>query len=435
MADIKPTVKKKKKSKKVLLFSILGAVVLLIIIAVVVSGKKDKLVTVQTEKVSKRNITQVVSGTGTINPETKVDISAEISGEIVQLPFKEGDQVKKGDLLVKIKAETYGARINQQQAGVQYSRTQVEVAENNLKKAELELQRTEQLFQSGLVSQSDLDNARIQFQVAQSNVKSSNANVRQNLALLQQSSQDLSKATIRSNMDGIVTKLNNEIGEKVVGTQQMAGSVIMTVSDLSVMDAEIEVSETDITYVKLGDTADVEVDAFPDRVIKGYVYEISNSAKSKGTGTQEQVINFIVKIRIIDTDIQLKPGMSCNADIKVNSKSDVITIPIQSVTAREEEKKDETNSEDVKRKSDENLKKKEKPKEVVFIVESGTPSKVKMVQVKTGISDDKFIEVLEGLSPDQEIVKGPYKSISKELEEGSVVKVDNEVKKKTDKDE
>ena len=435
MADIKPTVKKKKKSKKVLLFSILGVVVLLIIIAVVVSGKKDKLVTVQTEKVAKRNITQVVSGTGTINPETKVDVSAEISGEIVQLPFKEGDQVKKGDLLVKIKAETYGARINQQQAGVQYSRTQVEVAENNLKKAELELQRTEQLFQSGLVSQSDLDNARIQYQVAQSNVKSSNANVRQNLALLQQSSQDLSKATIRSNMDGIVTKLNNEIGEKVVGTQQMAGSVIMTVSDLSVMDAEIEVSETDITYVKLGDTADVEVDAFPDRVIKGYVYEISNSAKSKGTGTQEQVINFIVKIRIIDTDIQLKPGMSCNADIKVNSKSDVITIPIQSVTAREEEKKDETNGEDVKRKSDENLKKKEKPKEVVFIVEPGTPSKVKMVQVKTGISDDKFIEVLEGLSPDQEIVKGPYKSISKELEEGSVVKVDNEVKKKTDKDE
>jgi HlyD family secretion protein len=318
---------------------------------------------------------------------------------------------------------------------VQYSRTQVEVAENNLRKAELELQRTEQLFQNGLVSQSDLDNARIQFQVAQSNVKSSNANVKQNLALLRQSSQDLSKATIRSNMDGIVTALNNELGEKVVGTQQMAGTVIMTVSDLSVMDAEIEVSETDITYVKLGDTADVEVDAFPDRVIKGYVYEISNSAKSKGTGTQEQVINFIVKIRILDTDVSLKPGMSCNADIKVNSKNDVITIPIQSVTAREEEKKEETNSEDVKRKSDENLKKKEKPKEVVFIVEAGTPSKVKMVQVKTGISDDRYIEVIEGLQPDVEIVKGPYKSISKELEEGSVVKIDNEIKKKTDKDE
>lgn len=435
MADIKPVVKKKKKSKKILLFSIIGVVLILIIVAVVASGKKDKIVTVQSEKVVKRSITQVVSGTGTINPETKVDISAEISGEIVQLPYKEGDTVKKGDLLVKIKAETYGARINQQQAGVQYSRTQVEVAENNLKKAELELQRTEQLFQSGLVSQSDLDNARIAYQVAQSNVKSSNANVRQNQALLQQSSQDLSKATIRSNMDGIVTKLNNEIGEKVVGTQQMAGSVIMTVSDLSTMDAEIEVSETDITSVKLGDTAEVEVDAFPDRIIKGYVYEISNSAKSKGTGTQEQVINFIVKIRIIDQDVQLKPGMSCNAEIKVNSKADVIAIPIQCVTAREDEKQENTDDQDVKRKSDENLKKKEKPKEVVFIVEEGSPTKVKMVQVKTGISDDKYIEVLEGLQPDQVIVKGPYKAISKELEEGTVIKVDNEIKKKTDKEE
>jgi len=435
MADIKPVVKKKKKSKKILLFSIIGVVLILIVVAVVASGKKDKIVTVQSEKVMKRNITQVVSGTGTINPETKVDISAEISGEIVQLPYKEGDTVKKGDLLVKIKAETYGARINQQQAGVQYSRTQVEVAENNLRKAELELQRTEQLFQSGLVSQSDLDNARIAYQVAQSNVKSSNANVRQNQALLQQSSQDLSKATIRSNMDGIVTKLNNEIGEKVVGTQQMAGSVIMTVSDLSTMDAEIEVSETDITNVKLGDTAEVEVDAFPDRMIKGYVYEISNSAKSKGTGTQEQVINFIVKIRIIDQDVQLKPGMSCNADIKVNSKSDVITIPIQSVTAREDEMKEEESGDEVKRKSEENLKKKEKPKEVVFVVDEGSPTKVKIVQIKTGISDDKYIEILEGLQPDQVVVKGPYKSISKELDEGSIVKVDNEIKKKTDKEE
>ena len=435
MADIKPVVKKKKKSKKILLFSIIGVIILLVVIAVVVSGKKDKQTIVQTEKVLKRNIVQVVSGTGTINPETKVDISAEISGEIINLPYKEGDTVKKGDLLVKIKAETYGARINQQQAGVQYSRTQVEVSENNLKKAELELQRTEQLFNSGLVSQSDLDNARIAYQVAQSNVKSSNANVRQNLALLQQSSQDLSKATIRSNMDGIVTKLNNEIGEKVVGTQQMAGSVIMTVSDLSVMDAEIEVSETDITNVKLGDTADVEVDAYPDKVIKGYVYEISNSAKSKGTGTQEQVINFIVKIRIVDTDVSLKPGMSCNAEIKVNSKNDVIAIPIQSVTAREEEKTTETTGEDVKRKSEENVKKKEKPKEVVFIVEDGTPSKVKKVQVKTGISDDKYIEILEGLKPDDIVVKGPYKAISKELDDGSVVKVDNEIKKKDNKEE
>jgi HlyD family secretion protein len=435
MADIKPKTKKK-KSKKILLFSIIGGVLLLIIIAVIASGNKEKQIVVQTEKISKRNIIQVVSGTGTINPETKVDVSAEISGEIVQLPYKEGDTVKKGDLLVKIRAETYGERINQQQAGVQYSRTQVEVAENNLRKTELELQRTEQLYNNGLVSQSDLDNARIAYQVALSQVKSANANVRQNIAMLRQSSQDLSKATIRSTMNGIVTQLNNELGEKVVGTQQMAGTVIMTVSDLSIMDAEIEISENDVTNVKLGDTADVEVDAFPDRIIKGYVYEISNSAKSKGLGTQEQVINFIVKIRIIDQDVSLKPGMSCNADIKVNSKNDVIAVPIQCVTARDEEKStEETTGDDVKRKSDENLKKKEKPKEIVFIVEDGVPQKVKKVEVKTGISDDRYIEILEGLEPENTVVKGPYKSISKELEDGTTVKVDNEIKKKGDKEE
>lgn len=428
----KPPVKKKKKSKKLLLFSIIGGVLLLIIIAMVASGGKDKMIIVQTEKVTKRNITQVVSGTGTINPETKVDISAEISGEIVQLPYKEGDTVKKGDLLVKIKADIYNERINQQRAGVTYSRTQVEVAENNLKKAELELQRVEQLHQRGLVSTADLDNARIAYDVAVSQVKSSNANVSQNFALLRQSSQDLSKATIRSNMSGTVTQLNNELGEKVVGTQQMAGTVIMTVSDLSVMDAEIEVSETDVTSVKLGDTADVEVDAFPERNIKGVVYEISNSAKQKGLGTQEQVINFIVKIRILDKDVLLKPGMSCNADIKVNSKADVIAIPIQAITAREEEKDEEKGDEEIKRQSEENIKKKQKPKEVVFIVEEGETPKVKMVEVKSGISDDRYIEITDGLSPDVTIVKGPYKSISKELEEGTKVKIDNEVKKKKD---
>jgi len=435
MADIKPANKKKKK-KKVLLFSIIGGVILLLIVAMVISGKKDKAVTVQTEKVTKKNIVQVVSGTGVIQPETKVDVSAEISGEIVQLPYREGDTVKKNDLLVKIKADQYSDRISQQQAGVNYSQSQVEVSENNLKKAELELKRIEQLHQSGLVSQSDLDNARIAFEVAQSQVKSSNANVRQNVAMLRQSSQDLSKATIRSPMNGIVTKLNNELGEKVVGTQQFSGTVIMTVSDLSVMDAEIEISETDITNVKLGDTADVEIDAFPDRIIKGVVYEISNSAKSKGVGTQEQIINFVVKVRIVDTDLYLKPGMSCNADIKVNHKNDVIAVPIQCITAREDENKEKQDENtDVKRVSEENAKKKEKPREVVFIVEDGKPQKVKMITVKTGISDDKYIEITEGLQGDVEVVKGPYKSISKDLEEGSIIKVDNEIKKKKDKEE
>jgi HlyD family secretion protein len=436
MAEVK---KVKKKKKKLLLFSIIGGVLLLIIIAVVVSSGKEKLVTVQTEKVSKRDITQVVSGTGEIKPVTKVDISAEVSGEIVQLPITEGQTVKKGDLLVKIKADIYSERVSQQRAGVNYSKSQVEVAENNVKKTEMELQRIQMLHDNGLVPQADLDNAKIAYEVALSQLKSSKSNVSQNIAMLRQSSQDLTKATIRSPMDGVVSQLNSELGERVVGTATMAGTTIMTISDLSVMDAEIEISETDISQVKIGDTATIDVDAFPDRQIKGYVYEIANTATSKGQGTQEQIINFIVKIRIIDKDVALKPGMSCNADIKVNSKTDVLSVPIQCITAREDfnmqnNGNGEGDEEGPKRVTDENMKKKEKPKEIVFIVESGTPPGVKLVPVKTGISDDRYIEITEGLQPDMEIVKGPYKAISKDLEENSKIKIDNEIKKKINKE-
>jgi HlyD family secretion protein len=437
MAEVK---KVKKKKKKLLLFSIIGVILILIIIAIVVSSGKDKLVTVQTEKVMKRNITQVVTGTGVIQPVTKVDISAEVSGEIVQLPITEGQSVSKGDLLVKIKADIYGERVQQQRAGVNYSRSQVEVAENNVKKTEMELQRIQMLYDNGLVPQADLDNVKIAYEVAQSQLKSAHANVSQNVAMLRQSSQDLTKATIRSPMDGIVTQLNSELGERVVGTATMAGTTIMTISDLSVMDAEIEISETDVTQVKIGDTATIEVDAFPEREIKGVVYEIANTATSKGQGTQEQIINFIVKIRIVDKDISLKPGMSCNADIKVNSKNDVLSIPIQCITAREDMEKKE-NSEDEgdedvpKRINDESTKKKEKPKEVVFVVEEGTPPSVKIISVKTGISDDRYIEITEGLQSDMEIVKGPYKAISKDLEEKTKIKIDNEIKKKINKEE
>jgi HlyD family secretion protein len=438
MADIKTT-RKKKSKKKLLIFSISGIVLFLIIAAVIISNNKEKLVTVQTEKITKRDITQVVSGTGTIQPETKVDISAEVSGEIIQLPFKEGAEVKKGDLLIKIKPDIYQQKIQQQKAGVNYSKSQLEVAQNNFKKAELDYQRTKQLYDGGLMSQSDLDNARIAYEVAKSQVKSSDANVKQNIALLKQNSEDLSKTTIHSPMDGILSKLNSELGEKVVGTQLMTGTTIMTVSDLTAMEADIEISENDITQVEIGDTAKVDVDAFPDRSVRGVVFEISNTAQSKNTGTQEEIVNFIVKLRILDKDIFLKPGMSCNADIKVNSKYNVVSVPIQSITARDETKNemDQNGDDQTKRINDDIQKKKEKPKEIVFVVDEGNISKAKMVVVKTGISDDKYTEILEGLEPGAVVVKGPYKAISKDLEDGTKVKIDNEIKKKpsTDKEE
>ena len=424
--------KKKKNKKKLIIFSVIGAVLVLIIIAAIVSGSKEKIVVVQTEPAVKRNITQVVSGTGTIQPEKKVDISAEVSGEIIQLPIKEGQEVSKGDLLVKIKPDIYNEMIQQQQAAVNYSKSQVEVMEKNLEKADLDYKRAQQLFDRGMLSQSDLDNARVTYEVSKSNVKSSMENVKQNQAQLQQGAQTLSKTTIKAPMTGVVTQLNSQLGEKVVGTQQFSGTVIMTVSDLSAMEADIEISENDITLVEIGDTAKIEIDSYPDRNIRGVVFEIANTAKTKGAGTQEEIVNFIVKLRVVDKDIDLKPGMSCNADIKVNSKFDVLAVPIPAITVRDEmkDKIQNDNPDEPKRTNDENQKKKEKPKEVVFVMDEGTPQKVKMVTVKTGISDDKYIEILEGLTPDMVVVKGPYKAISKDLENGTKVKIDNEMKKK-----
>jgi len=433
MAETKPVTKRKKKSKKALFIIIGGILVILIVAAVIISGKKEKPVVVQTEKVSKRNITQVVTGTGTIQPETKVDVSAEISGQIIALPVVEGQQITKGDLLVRIYAQTYSEQVDQQKAGVHYSEAQVELAKSNLKKAELDYGRNKELFDKGLISQSDLDNARVAYEVAAATVKSSNANVSENVALLRQSGESLSKTTIKAPMDGTITALNSHLGEKVVGTALMGGTVIMTISDLNVMDAQIEISETDVSQVQVGDTATIEIDAFPDRIVKGVVYEISNTAETKNAGTQEEIVNFIVKILIIDKDLELKPGMSCNADIKVDSKSDVMSIPIQCVTARDENKAAVTpdNPDEPKRTTDENAaKKKEKPKEIVFVVLQGSPVKVKMVPVKTGISDDKYIEVTEGMTDDMEVIKGPYKAINKDLDSNSVIKIDNNPFKK-----
>jgi len=431
--DKKPTgpKRKKKNKKKRVIFSILGLVLILIIVAAIVSSNKEKIVVVQTEPVAKRNITQVVSGTGTIQPERKADISAEVSGELIALPVKEGEDVTKGELLVKIKPDIYNEMIQQQEAAVNYAKTQVDVMKNNLDKAELDYKRNQQLYKTGMLSQSDLDNARITYEVAKTNVKSAIENVKQNEAQLKQENETLSRTTIRSPMAGVVTQLNSHLGEKVVGTQQFSGTVIMTVSDLTAMEADIEISENDITLVDIGDTAKIDVDAYPDREIKGTVFEISNTATSKNAGTQEEIVNFIVKLRVLDKDVDLKPGMSCNADIKVNSKFDVVTVPIQSITVREEmDKPPEDNPDEPKRTTDENAKKKEKPKEIVFIVDSSNQQKVKSFPVKTGISDDKYIEITEGLQPNMVVVKGPYKAISKDLDNGSKIKIDNEIKKK-----
>lgn len=435
--QVKPVpVNKKRKSKKKK-FIIFGAIflVIVIVIAVIASSKKEKLTDVQTEKVKKHNITQVVTATGKIQAETKVVISSEVSGELVSLPFKEGEEVKKGDLVVKIKQDAYAPQIQEQNAQVNVAESNLKINEVTVQKNKLEYDRLQELQKKGLASQSDLDNSRLNYEQSLAQLNSNRASITLSRTGLAKIKYDISKTTIYAPMSGTITQLNNEVGEKVLGTSFNQGTGIMTISDLSSMECQIDVSETDVSLINIGDTARIQVDAFPDRVFTGYVYEIANTATSKGLGTQEEVVNFIVKVRIIDKENELRPGMSCTVDVEVEKKNNVIAVPIQSITVREDinldmNKLDEEN-ENLQRK--ENKKdKKIKPQEIVFIVENGVAKKR---NVKTGISDDTYIEITEGLQDNLEVVKGSYKAITKDLEDNSKVKVDNEVKLKKKENE
>jgi len=426
---------KSKKRKK--LFLIIGIVLLfLIIIAVFLSGRKEKLIEVQTEKITKRSITQIVTATGKIQAEKKVNIGAEVSGEILALPFKEGEEVRKGELVVRIKPDAFYPQIKQQVAGIRVQETNLEAQKINLRKNELELHRIKELFNKGLASQSELDNAQANYDAVLASMNTIRAQINQQRAGLSSVQYDLSKTTIYTPMSGVVTQLNNEVGEKVLGTMSNMGSNIMTISDLSSMEAQVEVGETDVTNVNIGDTARIEIDAFPDKIFIGYVYEIANTATSKGTGTQEEVVNFIVKIRIDKEGYDLRPGMSCTADIEVNNKSDVLAVPIQCVTTRDNDSilafdKPEENQQLINNKSGEKGIKKNKPKEIVFVVQ-GNLAKIKAV--KTGISDANYIEIIEGLNEGEEIIKGSFKAINKELDDNSKIKVENNKLRKPKKE-
>jgi HlyD family secretion protein len=435
LAPVKNTnskLRKKKKNRKILWF-VLIAVVLLIIIAVIVSGKKEKIIEVQTEKIGKRNITQIVTATGKVQSETKVNISAEVSGEIVLLPFKEGDEVKKGDMLVKIKPDAYFPQLKQQYAAIKVQESNLKTQEVNLKKFQLELNRIKELFNKGLASQVDLESAQTNYDATVAQMNTIRAQINQQKASLSSVQYDLSKTTIMSPMSGTVTQLNNELGEKVLGTSFNIGSQIMTISDLSRMECQVEVGETDVTYISIGDTARIQIDAFPDKEFYGIVYEIANTAKAKGLGTQEEVVNFIVKIRIINEGFDLRPGMSCTVDIEVNKMNDVIAVPIQSITTRDEDMMkmnnpppDNDKPENLTSSKENKPTKKIKPKEIVFVIENGVAKKK---EVKTGISDDTYIEIIEGLNDNEEIVKGSFKAINKDLDDGAKVKINNEKKK------
>ena len=422
---------KKKSKKKIIVFSIIGVIIVALVLLAFFGGNKEEIISVQTEKVEKRNITQTVTATGKINPEFKVIITPEVTGEIVSLPVKEGDNVKKGTLLLRIKSDAYVAQREKAEAMLQSSKASLSQRDAELTKVEADYNRAKELHSKGLSSDSELESAKSIFISTRAMYQSAQANVMQSEANLRESTDQLSKTAIYSPMDGTITQLNVELGERVLGSGFSQGTNIMTVSDLGNMEATVDVDENDVVLISIGDTANVKVDAFSNKVFRGTVTQIGNSAQSAGLGTQDQVVNFGVRIKLIDTDLNLRPGMSCTSDIQTETKSNVFVVPIQSVTARDEDKSmnteeggdGEEEAEAVTQKKDNG---KKEIQEIVFVVKNG---KAKTINVETGISDDNYIEIKSGLSGGEDVVSGSYRAISRELKDGVVVRV--EEKKKT----
>jgi HlyD family secretion protein len=427
-----------KKRRKWIVFSILGVVLVALTVGAIVR-KREVVVTVHTEKVTRRNLTEIVVANGKIQPVVQVKISPEVSGEIISLPVKEGQSVKKGELILKIKPDFYLANRNQADANYKSSLASKSTAEANLRKAEAEYKRNQGLMQAKLISDSAFDEVKAAYDVAVAQLNSADHQVEMAGASLASAQDNMDKTTIVSPLTGTVSKLNSEVGERVVGTATMAGTEVMTIADLNEMEARVDIGEIDVVLIKPGQTVRLEVDAFKDRKFNGTVTEIANSSKTANSATlgtsQQEATKFEVRIRIKEKE-EFRPGMSVTAEIETRYRTNVLTVPIASVTTRlpkdknkDKDKKAElnvaaddppgTNSSSLTNtnlaRNDKKSKEAAKPIEVVFVSEK---DRAKMAPVKIGISDDSWWEITDGLKEGQEVVSGGYRAISKDLEDG-----------------
>jgi HlyD family secretion protein len=437
--------KRRQGRRRKILFGSAGAV-LLLIIALVMAGKREKPIPVTTEKAVRRTILQTVSATGKVQPETEVKISPEVAGEIIELPVEDGMQVKKGDLLLKIKPDSYKALLEQQEAAISAAKATNLQQKATMLKTQHDLGRSHDLFEKKLISEQEYNAAEAAYDVAKNTYESSLHEIERAEASSSQARDQLSKTTIYSPMDGTVTILNSKLGERLVATNQFAGTDVLRVADLRHMQAVVDVNENDVVNVKLGDKANIKIDAYGDRKFKGVVQQIANTGKTTGTGTQEEVTNFEVKIRVDDQDVALRPGLSCTADIETNMVKDAVAVPMQSVTIRtgdsnlspeeiEKQKqkvatrdKDDNKAELSNDRLEKHAQKEEREKlvKVVFIKNGG---KAEMVKVTTGIADDSYMEIKSGIKPGDEVISGSYSAISRKLKEGAKVAYDKEVAK------
>lgn len=420
-------------SKKVKI--ILGVLVVLIVLLVILTktgvfGDRDNATEVEIAKVNEITIVETVSATGKIQPEIEVKISSEVSGEIIQLPVKEGQIVKKGDLLVKINPDLYTSGLDRSVSNYSGTKAGLSQADASFKEAQANYNRNKTLFEKGIISRSDWDKAIASFEVAKASKQSAYYNVQSASATVKEAKDNLGRTTIYAPSNGTISMLNVELGERVLGTQQMTGTEILRVANLNNMEVEVDVNENDIVKINIGDSTNIQVDAYLKKIFKGIVTSISNSAST--TTSADQVTNFKVKVRILkesyqdltegkpDTFSPFRPGMTATVDIITTRKEKVVGIPISAVVVKSDTAAvskvvvtDDDQAAKIKPKSDKKL-------ECVF-VKVGDKAKIRIV--KTGIQDDTNIEITSGLKKGDVVIVGPYVTVSKDLNSGDKVKI------------
>ena len=450
-APASPAAAPKKKSKRKL-FILLGlaGLVLVALVVFAASRKKETGIPVTIEKAVVKTITHLVTATGKVQPEVEVKISPEVTGEIVELPFLEGQAVKKGDLIVRIKPDLYQAQVEQQEASLVSAKAASVLSQARLSKAEQDFKQSQELYSKQLVSEADFTSAKTNINVAKADFDSSLAQIRRSEGSLTQAKDSLAKTVIYAPIDGQISSLSNEVGERVAGTGSFGGAEIMRIADLGNMEVRVKVNENDIVNVKLGDPVSVAVDAYPGRKFAGTVNEISSSAITSGAqsaaaSASDEVTNFLVKIRIKDKDAKLRPGMSATVDIETETVANVVSVPIQSVTVRaaggktaeeiqaakaKEAKERSGNDLELVNEKQDARRNRDNLQRVVFIKSGDT---VKQQLVETGLADNTSIEIKSGIKAGDEVVSGSYAAISRRLKDGSKVMIEKAKKEEAAK--
>lgn len=425
------------KKKKYILIG--GGVILVgaMVAANLMRGSGDA-VKVQVEEVTRERIIEKVGASGNVQPVTSVDIAANVSGKILSLGALEGDRVVMGQLLVSLDSTKYVATVEQRRAALRSAKAQQAVELATEKVVKSTTRRQKELFRKGLISESELETANGNLEVAKARFNSSKESVSQAKASLDQVKDDLAKTKLYSPSAGTVIRINKEVGEIALGSQ-FQQDIIMTIADLSQMEVLVEVDENDVVLLEEGDTTEIEIDAFRDEVFMGIVYEVANSAVTKGLGTQEQVTNFEVTIRMLHFPKMLRPGMSASVEVITNISDSTIAIPIQSVTVREPKRLERKEREEGVAIASDEPEEEAKEKswgandmvEVVFVIEDDIAV---MRKVKTGITGESKIEILEGVEEGEKVVTGSYRILSKTLEDGDEVKIEDKKKKRGRRD-